>query len=467
MKEVKFELNSRIKMVFSDEMLKLFAAICDTTRVVSYQKKMILVQQILVKYEVPFCPLGGATNRFVVQIDNLCYKFALDAQGYQDNMVEYSLSTELYPYVAKSYETNGYILVAELVKTMELSDWNSHHYDITKILGSLSEDYLLGDVGYISKNYTNWGIRGENEPVILDYAYIHRATQDLFICPVCGSGILRYDYSYSLLTCNNHINCGASFSYTEIKERQGDSVDNEIIEDAIHTSLLVPKGKVSVIGYINHEGDLSQEKPAIHTWDAYCDYLEKARQVAKFYPEIVDKGAIDTIMHDLALAESDEEVTALLTELEKAYEVAWVYPENWNKPNIDMEAVYRDRENILKEIRLQKEKEEAKEAEKIEEPFFEEPFSKTAYFDEDLENSEPEEIVSDETEFIETEDSADTDIKDSEIFEASNEVNEEEKSVNLNEHLENSSDNPQIEVIEENKEPVLTINGKSVDEYFS
>ena len=148
---------------------------------IKYHQKMILVQQILKRYGIKFRMLGGATNRLTLMIDGYALKFAIDRQGYKDNLMEYSLSPELQPYVTKSYETSGYIQVQELVEVMTKELFQVHRQGIYKILDTLCQDYLLGDVGYLEKNRTNWGLRN-GQPIILDYAYCHRATENLFTC---------------------------------------------------------------------------------------------------------------------------------------------------------------------------------------------------------------------------------------------------------------------------------------------
>ena len=128
------KIKSKIKQLFCDDLLNLCAVTCDTMRINSSQHKMLIIQQLLKKYNIPFSVLGGATNRIALYIDRYAVTFAVDHQGYVDNLVEYSISRELQPYVTKSYETNGYILVAESVKTMSLDDFKLRRADIETIL---------------------------------------------------------------------------------------------------------------------------------------------------------------------------------------------------------------------------------------------------------------------------------------------------------------------------------------------
>ena len=279
------QLKSKIKEVFSDELLKLFASVCDTRRIDSAHKKMKLIQQLLKKYEIPYQPLGGATNRIALMINGYTFKFALDRQGYKDNLMEYALSEELQPYVTKTYETSGYIIVAECIRMMTLEEWHLRAGDIKKVLEMLAQDYLLGDVGYIKKNFTNWGVRDDGSVVILDYAYCHRATENLFTCEVCGSGVLRYDSTYTFLKCSNATVCTAKYEYTERKLIQGDEVDWSMIDEVKEESIIIPKGKKSVEVTDNDGILVDGNIKIINTLDEYYEYLRRNQRMGINFDE--------------------------------------------------------------------------------------------------------------------------------------------------------------------------------------
>lgn len=232
---------SKIKSMFHEELLRYIAAICETKRIESNNQKMIVLGDLLYSNGIDFEILGGATNRIALQIDGYAVKFAMDEQGYQDNLIEYALSPELQPFVTKSYETNGYIQVQECVEVMNKSAFQVYKTEIYKILDSLCQDYLLGDVGFLEKNRTNWGIRN-NKPVILDYAYCHRATENLFTCDRCGSP-LRYDSTYDKLMCSDRSACKAIYTYNERKRIQGNQVDIDMIRDRKAESIKLGKGE--------------------------------------------------------------------------------------------------------------------------------------------------------------------------------------------------------------------------------
>ena len=301
------KLNSKIHTLFPDEVLGLVASVCDSRRIDSYQKKMILIQQILKKYNIKFRMLGGATNRLTLMIDGYAIKFAFDRQGYKDNLMEYSLSPELQPYVTKTYETNGYIVVSECVRTMTMDDFRILKTEICRVLDVLATDYLLGDVGYISRNFTNWGIRDNGDVVILDYAYCHRATEKLFSCEVCGEGILRYDTTFSYLMCSNHGICNAKYNYMERKAIQGDQVDLDMIADAKEESFQLQRGH----SYVELNDDNTDASVVVvDTLEKYAKYLKEDLNMQYF-----DESEALSLMIKKASASTEEEKKQIDDEL--------------------------------------------------------------------------------------------------------------------------------------------------------
>lgn len=231
---------SKIKTMLKPDTIKALAAVCDTRRLASNIDKMKLDMKVLVEARPDVMQIGGATNRIVVQLEGYIIKIAVDSQGYEDNLMEFSICEENQPYVTKSYETNGYILVAQTVRLPTKEEWRQRKGDILKILDELSKTHLLGDVGYDDLNRTNWGITDDNRMVILDYAYIHRATEKLFTCPECGDGILTYDQYYTTLMCSNSGHCHARYTYSEMKRIQGDKIDQQTIAERLATAIVMP-----------------------------------------------------------------------------------------------------------------------------------------------------------------------------------------------------------------------------------
>ena len=274
-----------MKTMFASEdgkLLRYIAAVCDTKRIESNAEKMKILLNLLHTYGVSFEILGGATNRIALQIEGYAVKFAIDEQGYRDNLVEYSLSAELQPYVTKSYETNGYILIAQCVELMTKKTWVYHKTKIIKILDILSRDYLLGDVGYIDKNMTNWGLIGTH-PVILDYAYMHRLNEALFICDRCGKP-LTYDGTYDIIMCSGHPNCKATYTYNERKVAQGKALDDEMIDTQLKHSIILPEGESQKEVTVMDNRALGHNEVLIDTPGDYARFLrmQKEREEMRF-----------------------------------------------------------------------------------------------------------------------------------------------------------------------------------------
>ena len=326
------KIKSKIKQLFCDELLNLCAVTCDTMRINSSQHKMLIIQQLLKKYDIPFSVLGGATNRIALYIDRYAVKFAVDHQGYVDNLVEYSISRELQPYVTKSYETNGYILVAESVKTMSLDDFKLRRADIETILSNLSQDYLLGDVGIIGRDYTNWGIRDNGEAVILDYAYIHRGTEKLFTCEVCGCGVLRYDATFTKLKCSNP-HCGAEFTYTQRKAVQGDQIDLDMIEECKEDSIKFERGVSEKELFENDDGTYSGKRK-ITTMNEYLTYL---KEVNNMMNENFDASKVTELLTKLSMTKDENEQKAIRKQIE---ELSTEYASDEENVDVDYESVF-------------------------------------------------------------------------------------------------------------------------------
>lgn len=271
-------VQSKIKSKFSDELLEFIAAVCDTRLIESSQQKMAIVHGLLKDYGIVFEPQGEGTNRVAVFIESYVYKIALDAAGYMDNWMEYTLSKELQPYATQVYETNGYILVAECVRTIQYDEWVSRKHDMKKILDIIGGEYLLHDVGTVKKNFTNWGVRDNNELVILDYAYLHPATENLFSCDVCGSGVLNYDETFSYLVCSNHDGCGTRFNYNDKKHLSAE-VDKQLIKDTKEMSLKFKDNKSLNVETLDNGKIVDSNTIIISNKAEYRQYIEEVNNM--------------------------------------------------------------------------------------------------------------------------------------------------------------------------------------------
>lgn len=177
---------------------------------------------------------GTGTNRLAVMTESLVFKIAIDKAGCVDNLHEFYMSGELYPYVTKSYETNELILVSEYVNVIKTKEeFDDRKIEIIKILRELEDmTSLMLDVGFITKNRTNWGVRvSDNKPVILDFAYIYTKLPGIQLACVnkqCrekhGIQMLRYTDNYSAMQCPacNRVYGPASFQRmisTDLRKR--------------------------------------------------------------------------------------------------------------------------------------------------------------------------------------------------------------------------------------------------------
>lgn len=155
-----------------------------------------------------------------------------------DNLAEFKRSSELPMYLARTYETNYLINVAEYVLIIDKDTFVHAEDQIKIVLSDLAKNYLFDDVGYNLKNYCNWGTRfttnGE-DLVILDYGYLYplfgQNRDELFRCPRCGSKI-HWNPSFTEFICtgdNGRDRCSARFSPMAIRRNM--KLDFEDLEE--------------------------------------------------------------------------------------------------------------------------------------------------------------------------------------------------------------------------------------------
>ena len=209
------------------------------TRYGSNNTKGALIEEALKEFNVPYSRLGTGTNRLAVMIDEYAVKIALDADGKIDNKREFKYSKALQPYVVKAYEidrVNGLILVTEYVKCFEESDFRSitRQSEMREILSDLSQNFLIGDVGITTKNFSNWGIRTDDNSIcMLDFAYVYAISYQIFKCS-CGA-LLKYDNDYVNLVCER---CRKKYTFGAIRKKISKKQQAEEI------------GDITKIGYI-------------------------------------------------------------------------------------------------------------------------------------------------------------------------------------------------------------------------
>ena len=213
-------LRCRINERFSLELLKALNKICTDKTIPDNNSKIEMVKELLTRFNVDFSSLGPGTNRYAILIDGVVFKIALDKWGQRDNLNEFVMAKELQPYVIKVYEvnSNGLIMTCEYVTVIDKDEYASQREPILSILDDLSQSYLLGDVGYISKNFLNWGYNDAGELVILDFAYIYKIIAHEMKCnsPNCTHPYLEYNSSYSSLICPD---CRKQYSFMDIRRK--------------------------------------------------------------------------------------------------------------------------------------------------------------------------------------------------------------------------------------------------------
>lgn len=148
---------SRILQYFPNEALEKIKKLIYNNRINDINDKVDMMMNILDEYDIDFEELGTGTNRTAIFIDGYVFKIALDKWGVRDNEQEFTLSEELQPYVIKVYECNSIIMVCEYVVVINKDEFAEHKPQIRSILKDLSNEYLLGDIGTINKNFANWG----------------------------------------------------------------------------------------------------------------------------------------------------------------------------------------------------------------------------------------------------------------------------------------------------------------------
>ena len=182
-------------------------------KIISNNDKIAISKMFLIREFGNNINFGTGTNRFAMIKDGYVYKIANDNEGVTDNLHEFYMSQYLQPYVTKCYVCNGLICVHEHVKVYSKEEefqFNADKNKIINVLKELEEDTsLMIDVGYITKNRSNWGVRQTTgQPVILDYGYIYTDLENIDL--ICNSescnktnGVvpLQYTPDYSTLMC--------------------------------------------------------------------------------------------------------------------------------------------------------------------------------------------------------------------------------------------------------------------------
>lgn len=212
-----------IRNIFTDEQLRALYYLAMRIDIEDNNDKAEMIRMIVPK---DFIEIGTGTNRIAFLYNNLIYKIALDRRGLTDNLAEFKRSAELPMYLAKTYETNYLINVAEYVLVVDKHSFVQNEHNVKAILEDISKEYIFDDVGFNLKNYCNWGSRFTSNGeimVILDYGYLYplygQNREELFRCPRCG-GKLHWNPSFTELVCSGNDGrerCSARFSPMTIR----------------------------------------------------------------------------------------------------------------------------------------------------------------------------------------------------------------------------------------------------------
>ena len=238
--------------------------------------KNLYIKELLKYYNVPFTTLGSGTNRMAVLIDGYAVKIALDKDGMIDNKREFLYTKNLQPYVVKVYECsiNGLIAVTEYVNIFTLQEFHQYQDEMKDILNIISNQFLIGDVGVTSKNYTNWGTRVDGTICILDFAYIYNVKYNVFNCECDDMSILRYDSNFVNLVCPN---CGRKYTFGELRRKISKKQQESEIGDITRLGYVLDKPISEVELIPEFENKKVKKKPKKNS-DIVKEYRKKHRE---------------------------------------------------------------------------------------------------------------------------------------------------------------------------------------------
>lgn len=220
-------LRSRILEHFPKQAMEEIKKLVYNNRINDINDKIEILMGILDKYDIDYSELGTGTNRTAIFIDGYVFKIALDKWGVRDNDQEFTLSEELQPYVIKVYECNGIIMVCEYVVVINKEEFAERKSQIRRILADLSNEYLLGDIGTINKNFANWGYRDSQELVALDFAYIYRIIGNELKCDCEVAPLLEYTPDYDRLVCPH---CRKKYMFMDVRRRISTDMEHAELE---------------------------------------------------------------------------------------------------------------------------------------------------------------------------------------------------------------------------------------------
>lgn len=217
---IRSRINELIKPEFRLQVYKI------NLSTASIEEKSRRVKNELTKFKIPYHTLGDGTNRLAVHCANYCLKVAIDRDGGIDNLREFLYHDQTAQFTPEAYEVDydyGTVMFCEEVRPMTLEEFKSKQDNLRKILTKLSEDFIIGDMGLVGKNFTNFGVTKDGRDVILDYAYIYSLSENLHMCDVCAAKGTSYPLvptsDFTGLTCSNPFHKKYTIPFHEFRMR--------------------------------------------------------------------------------------------------------------------------------------------------------------------------------------------------------------------------------------------------------
>lgn len=341
-------VRSRILEHLSKDCIRDLFKVCDSKSTTNNNKKVEAMILVLNKYNIDYVELGPGTNRLAILIDNFVFKIALDRWGIQDNINEFIMSQELQPFVIKVYETNDLIAVTEYVTVISQEEFLAKEAEIKDILGTLAEGYLLGDVGFVKKNFCNWGYRDNGELAILDFAYIYRVIGDELLCSKDGE-ILDYDTNFHNLYCPK---CKTKSTFIDIRRKipmEYEKRENDMGKQLAYcvteaVTYIKDETDKQIINEVENkeEPDMGKNKYYYEEEETVVDSLDNYEEaLAKL--SMINQPELETPVSDLV-------ETTIVEELIETEDVVVEKTTNIK--------VYRPQEEIIEDIRVEDDEEE-------------------------------------------------------------------------------------------------------------
>lgn len=274
-------IRSRIKEFFPTELLIEFNKILYMD--VNTRERGDIVKKKMSDFGIDFSPIGSGTNRIGVQIGDTVFKIALDDHGKTDNQREFKYTDKLQPFVIRVYEClpDGLIAACEPFTLISETEFEESKEEIFDILNRISKHFFIGDIGYTTKNWQNWGRRKTDHHIgILDFAYIYTVDYSLFRCDCPSQPFLRYDENYINLICPV---CGKVWTFGQIRKRLSRKQEKAEI------------GDITKLSYNIHGPSEIVDVNLNYTISLYDDYKKQEKMTKKQLEKKKNKEALERL----------------------------------------------------------------------------------------------------------------------------------------------------------------------------